>query len=336
MTNITYRMKGEYTLTVSRLDGTVRKKIGPFPNLITNVGLARITEGTWCWECAIGSGSSTPTVTQTTLDNVFARKVGTESASSIPSGFTGHPTVFTTGQAQLKETLLWRFPIGTVVGNASEVAVGWDSNGTFQAFSRSLILDEFGEPTTFTFIETDIVDVEYTLSMYVPTEDIIQSLFIGTTEHMVTSRPIRVGTTSWRIFGSTGNRFTGRLFGYASTHTTAWPQWVYSAIAFTDWDHPDLQVQSTSTGSGDTSEGNPDRRNTINQTKNGVYSRDSLLTWEYPRGNYLSGIGWLQLVSNQASTNGPRTTRMVRIEPPVMKEDIHNFAITLRNTFARY
>jgi hypothetical protein len=346
--NMNYRLKGEYTLTVSREDGTIRKKIGPFPNLITNLGLARITEGTWCYACAVGSGSSTPTVTQTTLDNLLSVVANPLSVSpptpDVPMGLVRHPTTFTTGQAQLRETLRWRFPIGTVIGNVSEIAVGWQTGSPliFQAFSRSLILDELGDPTTFTFVDTDILDVEYTLSMYVPTDDVSHSLFIGTDEYSVTYRPIQIShstpSSSWAIFGISGNTPGGFKFGYGNpqngSRVTA-----YSPVAFTGWSQTGLQFDSTVGFASNNSEGNGRGMDfdTTPQVKNGVYSLDSTFIWKFTSANYVSGIGWINLYSFEFNiSQSLYTNRMIRIEPAVPKTNVHEFRITVRNTFARY
>lgn len=330
MFNAEYRLKGEYTLTVTSIDGRVRK-VGPFPNLITDIGLQRITEGTWIEACALGYSDTAPSVEQTGLFSSAAVQSSSRTNSHIQ-----HPNVYIGDIAEIKETISWRFPVGSISGDLKEVAVGWETQNPFMfwAFSRSLILDQFGNPVTLNILSTDIVDVDYTLSLFVDTSIFSHQLMLDGVQHTVSHRTVWLNSTVyWRIF-SRGTNISPRAgvlrYGANVTSVRALP-----TTSYTDWTDSRLSVDSYQSGhlvSGT-------NRQDIFEEKNETYSRDTKITWTFPNANFSSGIGWVSTrsrTSTASSLASTYLTRMLRIEPPIMKEDIHDFHITFRNTFARH
>lgn len=106
------------------------------------------------------------------------------------SGFP-HPTPW------VQNTLVFEFPAGRATGNLTEVGVGWTSDGVIipnannnRVFSRALILDASGQPTTLTVLADEILRVTYMLRLYVPfnVPDEVKVMTIGGVNTTVTIR----------------------------------------------------------------------------------------------------------------------------------------------------
>lgn len=134
-----------------------------FPNLILNQGLNMMATGNgYLNACQIGSGSSAPAVGQTGL-------------VSLISGTTTRPVNTTTAASEapyyVAQTITYRFAEGAATGNIAEVGVGTAVSGT-NLFSRSLVKDSSGNPTTITILSDESLDVIYQLRYYAPDSDV--------------------------------------------------------------------------------------------------------------------------------------------------------------------
>jgi hypothetical protein len=195
-------MSGEYKLVVSGPDGEVRRELGPFPNIILDQGLNRLGTATGVLVCAIGTGTVTPAANQSGLQTQSAVTSDLQFGSFTTAGASPWWTGFTWG---------CRFAIGSLNGNYSEVGVGWASENSM--FSRALILDAGGAPTTITVGPGEQLDVFYTLRLYPPLTDVVTTPTIGGVLTTVTTRACGAGqeTTLWRVtsFFRTSSLFIG-------------------------------------------------------------------------------------------------------------------------------
>jgi len=147
-------LAGEYNLVVNRPDGT-SAETGWFKNLILNQGLDAIgTQGAPLNYCHIGTGTTTPAVTQTALTS-FTAAVANSSNATVTNA--GAPTYASA------HVIPYTFAQGAVVGNMTEVGVGW-SNAGATLFSRALITDANGNPTTLTVTAIDSLTVYYKIT----------------------------------------------------------------------------------------------------------------------------------------------------------------------------
>lgn len=130
-----------------------------FKNIITNNGLNLwgTTSGSRYNTCSVGSGSSVPSPTNTELDAIIA----STTTSTPTSGFNG-TDLFAWTRRQ------YQFGVGVAAGNISEVAVGVTSTNLF---SRALVLDSMGVPTSITILSDEILQVVYEVRNYVPQYD---------------------------------------------------------------------------------------------------------------------------------------------------------------------
>lgn len=159
-----------------------------FDNLITNQGLDSLgfrTDGRNFYYCKVGSGSTTPAVTDVGLVNVL----GSKNNSTDTHGFT------TTAPFYSWRRMEYVFTPGQVTGNVSEISVGWDETNA-SAFSRALVTEN-GSPITITVLPDDYLTVYYEFRLYPNLSDATGTVTIGGTTHSFTGRAAGVGTTSW-------------------------------------------------------------------------------------------------------------------------------------------
>lgn len=191
--NIKYGMGGLYQLTKRKVlswndDGTPNELSEPtyqspwFDNLITDSGLDQLggaggnpTPGTDNLAyCRIGTGNTTPANTDTGLQT----QVGSTNAAG-----TGSAVGVSVGGDYVYRRVAKRFNAGTVSGlNLAEIGMGYASTGNL--FSRALILDGLGAPTTITLLPDEILDVIYELRAYLPAQD---QTFTPTIDGVVTT-----------------------------------------------------------------------------------------------------------------------------------------------------
>lgn len=162
-----YKLSGHFWLrAVNAETGTVRE-LGEFDNLILDAGLNRLGTGGVIGHCVVGSGSTAPTNADTTLAALVAS--------------TTNLTASTNGQATSApyygyNRVTYRFDMGVAAGNLSEVGIGW---GPTSLFSRALILDSGGTPTTITVLSNEFLNVTYEVRVYAPTADVTAAVTIA-------------------------------------------------------------------------------------------------------------------------------------------------------------
>lgn len=153
--------------------GKVVRKTGEFTNLITDVGLARLASpGTGQNSCfnyiRVGTGNAPPSPSDLALQDQIA-------STNVDSNYEG------SGGVNLEEGFVWRrvtwtFEEGAVVGNVSELATGWDASSSGTIFSRALVRDSEGNPTTITVLADEQLRVTWEHRRYWATEDVSGTL----------------------------------------------------------------------------------------------------------------------------------------------------------------
>lgn len=150
---------GEVQVIVKRADGTVRLDTGFFPNIITNLGLDAIGNNSYLFQyCAVGSGNSVPQHTNTRLDNYLV--VGREFTSASKYDYDPERD---TEYYKCSRTVGYRFT-GLDNQNISEVGlVSSHYADEHLAYTRTLIKNSEGEPTTITVLQGEILELQYRL-----------------------------------------------------------------------------------------------------------------------------------------------------------------------------
>lgn len=193
------KLQGFFKLEAVRLDGTKRLLADWFPNLVTDSGLNRIGTGSYLTACHVGNDNATPNVLDTALGG-FMRGTTTVQASS--HGAQSTPPYYGW------KTITYRFPLGGVVGNVAEVGIATSALSTAILFSRALVLDEFGAPTTVTVLADEVLDVTYQLRLYPDLVDRTGTITItgsGTHDYVLRASSVTDNTTWGYWLGSTAS-----------------------------------------------------------------------------------------------------------------------------------
>ena len=158
-------MAGYIKYAVINSDGTIAHT-GEHSNLILNGGLDMLATtqiNNAFLYCTVGTGSSTPIITQTTLDTEKARTAaifsdGTETYNGTLAGTVG-------SQYILKRT--WEFPIGALnsVTYGALTEIGFAPASTGSLFSRALFKDTGGNAIGITVLSTQSLRVTYMLTV---------------------------------------------------------------------------------------------------------------------------------------------------------------------------
>jgi hypothetical protein len=232
--------------------------LGP-KNLIVNTGLDMLgtssPKGASDY-CRVGTGTTTPAAGQTDLVSRFGSGTGT---------ITGN-TVSNSGAAPWYWDLEreYEFSAGSVDG-AALTEVGFFENSSGDMFSRSLIKDGGGTPTSITLTALEVLYVTYVIRVNVPNSD----------------------TTGTFTINSDTYNYTCRA-AYASTETFWSPE--YNLFLYIR----NIAVQETQTlGSITSKPSGTQLVGTDSQASYvpGSYQRTSSLTLGRDDGNFGSGIG---------------------------------------------
>lgn len=189
-------LEGRYKLVATKADGSQRVLADWFENLILDSGLNRLGQGAAWDQAQVGTGSTAPANGQTSLAALLATSTN---VTTTVAG-TNAPT---NTYAWARRT--YRFVEGAAAGNLTEVGIGWSGS----LFSRSLIKDELGNPTTITVLSDEVLDVVYEIRMYPSMSDQTVELTINSTPYEFTIRPA--------------------LFSGDQTNTCQWP-WIVTAL----------------------------------------------------------------------------------------------------------
>lgn len=202
-----------------------------FTNLILNSGLDRIPVGGFIGGCVLGSGSSTPVATDTSITSILgssttlqAYGVGTANTSTPPYWCSYYWT--------------YRFIEGVATGNISQVAMafGTVSAGT-TLFSLALVKDSGGTPITITKLADEVLDVTYTLQLFCPSADATGTVSISGVDYDYVARPASaaiwaannpistsVGVLAYQASSTLGTQLTAPsgsyIQNYAQTYST--------------------------------------------------------------------------------------------------------------------
>lgn len=195
---LTTKVKGEYKILVYKSDGSLKQETEWFDNIVLNNGLdllAGANGSSIFTYCVVGSGTTTPAVTQTALTNLLLSTTTKQSGSNT----------WYTSPYYYETIITYRFAaVGAGLSyNLNEVGVG---RSTTSLFSRALITDGSGTQITVSITEGEILDVIYKFRNYPPLTgaDYSQSVTISGTSYTFTWRPSYVGSaTGWNIWNDT-------------------------------------------------------------------------------------------------------------------------------------
>lgn len=291
-------VSGHFKMVAVKPDGTERF-LAEFDNLITDIGLNRLGTGNAATWLQVGSGNATPLVSNTALANRIA---GT---STVGLNTWVNPA----GSAPYFGTQRRRFDfaIGAAAGNLSEVGVGWATSGSL--FSRALILDAFGDPTSITVLADEILQVTYDCRLYAPVGDTNFDLTIGGVVHACVLRAAGANQIYWHGYGVLDAAPQMYVTPYAGPIGT------------------ELQIPSGTQGSGKQAVADPYVNNSLQRT--------ALLSYGLAEGNISGGIGAM-LITHDTSGQYPFGAFQVSFNPKIQKDNTKLFTMNFVRTWSRY
>lgn len=172
---------GEYGLQKRNAAGEVVEEL-KFKNLITDVGLDLLGGNGFHLYPALGIGTAAPTVSDVALTSP-ARFSSRLSWTVVPA--TVAPYVSSSvGSSQSTQ--------GGAAGTWTEIGL-YTGPSSGVLFSRALIVDNLGNPTSITVLPTEFLTVTYTLRLVIPDVDVITNADGRT----YTTRAALVTTNDW-------------------------------------------------------------------------------------------------------------------------------------------
>lgn len=165
-----------------------------FPNLLLDYALDIEMKGeTHIYYAGVGTGSTTPTASDTTLEaplGPIVKNNGTNWSYPPGNGFGPDSSPY-----YMKGNRSFAWALGAVVGNISEIGVyKWSSSGLG---SRSLIKDSNGNPTTVTLTSLEYLVASYECRYYQSEATIVGSFLINGETFNWTSRNCDIRNTEW-------------------------------------------------------------------------------------------------------------------------------------------
>lgn len=228
-------LEGWFTLRARRRSGRVTRErvfkveacreLPPFHNLITDLGLNRFgstVAPSLYSRCHVGTGTATPSVTDTQLQTFLAAVSTTNPSTTIAN--SGPPDYYS------YRTFTWISSIGALGNNnLTEIGIsGQNTNGLL--FSRELIRDSNGNPAAFPISADEQLEVTYELRLYPNLTDVPATVMVGSNSHDTITRPIAVTDASfWRPVppssflanaarGMAGEAYSGDLVPYTNSY----------------------------------------------------------------------------------------------------------------------
>lgn len=270
-----------------------RRQLADFPNLVTDGGLERMaTASDWLTFCRVGTGATAPAVTDTALATQVA-------SASVLSSSTG--TAATAPYYSFK-TGTYRFAAGVAAGNLSEVGVGWLATVS-GLFSRALILDSGGSPTTITVLSDEILDVTYQFRTYPPAADTAGSVTLDGVVYSYAGRAALVTSSSaWPVPMQAGGANTITVYDGAIGAVTGSPSGTSSSS-------PAPTVADVAYSSGSR-------------------IRSVTLTWGLTAGNLAGGIQSIKY-------NHGFACYQIQFTPKIPKDATKTLSLTVSHSWAR-
>lgn len=315
--NFDIKLGGEVKLVITKPDGA-KFETDWFDNIILNQGLDRIGSGanTVIAFAQVGTGTSTPVATQVALDAPVA---GSASQTSPNGGLTnsGSPTYST--------NFIWFFAFaqGAVVGNITEIGIGWAATGA-NLFSRALILDNGGNPTSITLVAIDQLTVYYRLRVLPPLTDTTGTVTIDGTPYNYTGRVANAGSFTNNVWTFWANQI-------ARPGSLTWPNTVDANSAST---YGPGSVLGAITGSPTLASGTSGTVTAGTYTP-GTFTRDDIWNWTIAQGNTgaLPGQG-IQAIMIGYSIQGYAQFQY-RFDTLIPKDNTKTMSITTRISWNR-
>lgn len=307
----TVQLKGEFTLIkTDATTGEVTQTVGPFSNLITNIGLDHIGQGgSIVFRAYVGTGTVEPAATDVTMSSFLVASASTSVLTNVVAASS--PDWIAKGASS------HTFPAGTISNNITEVGSGWAATPLNSLFSRELIRDSAGNPIAITVLPTEILTVVYALSVKIPQEDVTGIFTLGTVDYNYTVRAAQAG--GWRVGGAGTAPLVGPRMANCRTGAA-----VLGGIGGTPSGGSDVPI-----GSNTTAYAPP--------YSVGTYTNVTTTNFGLSAFNTPTGIVTTEGPTSAGSDFSSIHARFqMKFDPPLPKTSLITMSFTWRITWARY
>lgn len=208
------QMSGHFTMTVhGGRRGTL--VLAEFDNLITDAGLNDVfaSVGGNVYRCQLGTGVAAPTAADVALANPGPSSTTTQRGWT----FSGNVSYVAGPPDYTSDYVTLRFAAGAATGTWTEVGMTRHT-APYTLWSRALIVDGGGSPTSVTVLADESLDVTYTLRVYPQAGDVTGNVDISGTNHSYVMRPSDVA--SWKPY-----QICAGVYGYAGRTATGQGNW---------------------------------------------------------------------------------------------------------------
>ena len=272
---LNFKFCGFYKLVaVNAKTGISRVLADWFPNIITNIGLDYIAKNSnFLRYCYVGTSSATPNAGNTNMGSLVAYTDGGQYNTNLQQNVKG----VNSGSPYYRyNTRTFRFNAGIAAGNLSEVGIGWAASPIGAIFSRALILDSYGNPTTITVLSDEYLDVTYEFRRYPNESDVTGTTVFTGNKGSSYNWIIRPGDITYlpTIVGDSQNFPVSINKIYGASDTTRLPGVSES----------DIGIITSAIASGGSATAS------YNTYINGNYYIDLILTVPLTSGNFTTGI----------------------------------------------
>lgn len=276
-----------------------RGKLAEFDNIFLDQGLNALGSNSMPNYIWLGSGSAEPHPSNTQLANFVARS--NRSSPRIPTthDVNGAAPYYAWSRIGVRFT-----PLGVNV-NLSELGLGTET----ELYTRALIKDANGIPTTLTILSDEILDISYTVRVYAPTTDATGQITLGGNiggTYNWTARACLVTT-----FGNYG------VYGWSLVRSGSYTGY---ALAYSG---PLGNI--TQFPSGDRSYAT---HNSVPYVHNSFTFKSEVLV-DTDRGNFVNGIRSITICLAWGDYQ-------IQFDPAIPKTDLDKLSLLFAVTYARY
>lgn len=290
-----------------------------FPNLITNQGLASYCGASpsfYTAKICVGNGTTEPDVNDTNLANFLA-----SSNTNLGSGtFNGGSSNLGAPDYISQTNGTARFNAGVFDGTTiTEIGV---CNGTASnppVFSRALILDEFGKPTSLTILANEYLDVKYTLYYHPDLGDTQFSFVMDGVTYNCTARAANVNSNAFDNSGGASPIVKGAI-SISYVYNTQTLGEVTGQPVYSSGGRIELSINPAG----------------VAYSTDMPYTHRNKVTIGTGAGNFAGGIGAMYLANYYSNRSGILSRTQVVFDPKLPKDANTEMTFTLAKTVSRY
>lgn len=304
---------GKFRLEVRNVHTHQITKVREFNNTITDAGLNGYGKGTanLLGRCMVGAGTSIASTTATGMGSVIA---------SVNGAGSGQVQLLAPVEPEWSAgvKLKYRFEAGSITTPISEIGIcnRKDHGATdFVLWSRTLITDANGTPTSLTILADEYLDVYYILNLHLDLTDKASSFDLNGVNYNYTARAAMVQSSLVNV--ADGNLHFA------------------NGITIKNVFNGNTLGQITESIREYTKSANPSCSVSLSPYIDGTFQRDCIAEIATGNGNIDGGILGLEIGPN-GNGNQLHVYSQIALDKAIPKDSSKSIKFTLRSSWGRY